>query len=272
MAKNKRVPGTPMITTQKQVMQSYGDWIIDYLNCPHREVLLTHLLRKMSQCPHGTMEQVEKWTQEYLDLEWQPYFLALMFHHISGSVQEKLRQMHKEISRFYGKLASWVVRDPKLPKLAHLLPRGVFLPDGLCYKREKLGLTEAKINDGLHFHGIILVPTRSRLKVPFLQHLREKSKIYARGNIARIHAEPIWDHHQFVADYAGKAVKRGRVSCDDVLILPRTGKELQRDTAESRSGPDRAIKDIMSAHNVSLETAQDLCRKRLQRTIRSSRK
>jgi hypothetical protein len=260
MAKNSRALGAPMTITQKQVMQSYGDWIIDHLNFPHQEVLLTHLFRKMSQCPHGTMEQVEKWTQEYLDLEWTPYHMVFMFHHISGSEQEKIRQMHKEIARFYGKLASWVVRDPKAPKCAHLLPRGVFFPDRPCSTRLKQGLSEVKINDGLHFHGILLVPTKSRLKVPFLQHLRDKSKIYARGNIARIHAEPIWDHHQFVADYAGKAVKRGRLSYDDVLVLPRTRKELQQDSVESLSGPDREIKDIMSANNLSLETVQSLCR------------
>jgi hypothetical protein len=47
------------------------------------------------------------------------------------------------------------------------------------------------------------------------------------------------------------------VSYDDVLVLPRTGKELQRDMSESISGPDREIKDIMSANNVSIEMAQE---------------
>jgi hypothetical protein len=150
------------------------------------------------------------------------------------------------------------VRDPKSPKYAHLLPRAVFSPDVPCYKREKQTLRDVKINDGLHFHGIILVPTRSRLKVPFLQHLRDKRKSYGQGSTLTIHAEPIRDHHRFIADYAGKGLKRGRVSYDDVLVLPRSGKELQQDTGEGIRGPDREIKDIMSANNVSIETAQDL--------------
>jgi predicted transcriptional regulator len=33
---------------------------------------------------------------------------------------------------------------------------------------------------------------------------------------------------------------------------------LSRDRVESISGPDREIKDIMSANNVSIETAKDL--------------
>jgi hypothetical protein len=138
------------------------------------------------------------------------------------------------------------------------LPRGVFFPDGPCYTGRKKGLREVTINDGLHFHGIILVPTKSRLKVPFLQHLRDKKRSYGRGYMLMIHAEPIWDQERFVADYGGKAVKRGRLSYDDVLVLPRTGKELQQDSVERLSGPDRAIKDIMSAKNVSIETARRL--------------
>jgi hypothetical protein len=249
-----------MEITPEQVVQNYGDWLIEYLNCPHQTNLLSHLFHQMSQCPDGTMEQVEKWVQEYRDLKWEAYFLTFMFHHIAGSVQENVRQMHKNISCFYGRLASRIVRRPRSPKCAHLLPRGVFFPDGPCYTGRKKELIEVTINDGLHFHGLILVPTKSRLKVPFLQHLRDKAKIYIRGNISRIHVEPIWNQERFVADYAGKAVKRGRLSFDDVLVLPRTGNELQRDTRENISGPGREIKDVMSAYNVSLETAQNFSR------------
>jgi hypothetical protein len=258
MTKRNRALGAPMNITQKQVIQSYGDWVIDHLNFPHQEDPLTHLLRKMKTCPNGTMEQVSQWAKEYVDLEWEAYFMTFMFRHIPGSDQETIRQTHKNLARFHGKLASWVVRDPKSPKYAHLLPRAVFFPDVPCYKREKQALRDVKINDGLHFHGIILVPTKSRLKVPFLQHLRNKRKSYGQGSTLTIHAEPIRDHHRFVADYAGNGVKRGRVSYDDVLILPRTGKELQRDMSEGIRGPDREIKDIMSANNVSIETAHDL--------------
>jgi hypothetical protein len=258
MTKYNRALGAPMTITRKELVQSYGDWTTDHLNFSHQEDPLTHLLRKMKACPHGTMAQVEKWTAEYLDLEWEGYFMTFMFRHIPGPDQEKKRQTHKNLARFYGKLASWVVRDPKSPKFAHLLPKAVFFPDVPCYKREKRPLRDVKINDGLHFHGIILVPTRSRLKVPFLQHLRDKRKSYGQGSTLTIHAEPIRDHHRFVADYAGKGVKRGRVSYDDVLVLPRTGAELSRDTSQSLSAPDREIKNIMSANNVSIETARSL--------------
>jgi hypothetical protein len=257
MTKNNRALGAPMKITQKELVQSHGDWIIDHLNFPHQEGPLTYLLEKLSQSPNGTMDQVNNWMEEYLDLEWEAYFMTFLFRPIAGPATEKIRQMHREIARFYGKLASWIVRRPKSPKCTHLLPRGVFYPDGPCYTGRKQGLREVTINDGLHFHGIVLVPARSRLKVPFLQHFRDKKKSYGRGYMLMIHAEPNRDHHRFVADYAGKAVKRGRVSYDDVLVLPRTGKELQQDGVESLSGPDRKIKEIMSASNLSIETARD---------------
>ena len=247
-----------MTITPKELVQSYGDWIVTHLNSPHQEDLTTHLRRRKSACPHATMEQVHKWTIEYLNLRWEAYFVTFLFRHIPGPAPEKIRQMQEEMSRFYGKLASWVVRKPRSPEFAHLLPRGVFFPDGPCYKREKQALRDVSINNGLHFHGIILVPTKSRLKVPFLQHLRDKKRTYGRGYLLKTHAEPIWDEQRFVADYAGKAVKRGRTSYDDVLILPKTGKELAQDTRPCLSGPDREIKDIMSAGLVSLETAQGL--------------
>jgi hypothetical protein len=257
-----------MTITPKGLVQSYGDWILNYLDFPHQEDLITHLQRRKSTCPHATMEQVHKWTGEYLCFEWEAYFLTFLFRHIPGPAPEKLRQMQKELSRFYGKLASWVVRSPRSPKCAHFLPRAVFFPDGPCYKRQKQALRDVKINDGLHFHGLILVPTKSRLNVPFLQHLRDKRKSYGRGYILMTHAEPIWDQERFVADYGGKAVKRGRLPYDDILILPRTGKEMRQDSVESPPGPDREIKDIMSAHNVSIETARSLCW--LQGSTRSS--
>jgi hypothetical protein len=76
MAKTNRALGAPMKITQKQVVQSYGDWVINHLNFPHQDDPLTYLLRKMSACQHGTMEQVDNWMEEYVDLEWEAYLVT----------------------------------------------------------------------------------------------------------------------------------------------------------------------------------------------------
>jgi hypothetical protein len=104
MPKCNRALGAPITITPKQLVQSYGDWILDYLSVPHQEDLITHLQRRNSTCPHATMEQVYKWTGEYLGLEWEAYFLTFLFRHIPGPVHEKTRQMHKEIPLSMG---SW---------------------------------------------------------------------------------------------------------------------------------------------------------------------
>jgi hypothetical protein len=95
MPKRSRALGAPMKITQKQVIQSYGHWTIDLLNFPHQEDLLTHLVRKMSTSPHGTMDHMSKWAKEYVDLEWEAYFMTFMFRHIPGSDQEKIRERAK---------------------------------------------------------------------------------------------------------------------------------------------------------------------------------
>jgi hypothetical protein len=258
MTNYNRALGAPMTIRPKELVQSYGDWIIDHLNRPQQTDLLTYLSQRMSKYPHWTKKHARHWVNEYYDLEWTPYHMTFMFRHIPGSVEDKIRQMHKEISRFYGTLATWIVRKPKSPGCAHLLPRCVFFPDGPCYTGRKTRLSAVKVNDGLHFHGLILVPSINRLKVHFLQHLHEKKRNYGRGLISLIHAGPATDHFRSLADYSGKAVKRGRTSYDDVLVLPRTGEELQQGSVESRSRRDREIKDIMSARNVSIEMAQSL--------------
>jgi hypothetical protein len=265
----KRALGVHLETSPKEVVQSYGDWIIDHLNFQRDTTLLTYLYDRMLQTPQGTMLQVNEWITEYLASDWEVYHAVFMFHHIPGSPQEKMRQMHKDISSVYGTLASRVVRKPTSAKFAHLLPKAVFFPDVPCLKREKQPLRDVKVNDGIHVHGIILVPRKNRLKGPLDEHFHQKKKVYVRGNIARIHLRPITSEELFVVDYAGKAIKRRRFSYDDILILPKTSNELRPQMSEPIAGADREIKDIMSAHNVSLETAQGLCRTTLQKPRRS---
>jgi hypothetical protein len=241
----KRALGVHLQTSPKEVVQRYGAWIKDHLNFQRDTNFLTYLYERMLQTPQGTMQQVDDWITEYLASDWEAYHAVFMFHHIPGSRQEKLRRMHKDISSVYGTLASRVVRKPKSAKFAHLLPKAVFLPDVPCYKREKQPLRDVKVNDGIHMHGIILVCRKTRLKVPLDQHFREKRKMYTRGNIARIHVDPISTQELFVVDYAGTAM------------------------SEPIAGVDREMKDFMSAHNVSVETAQGLCRTTLQKPRRS---
>jgi tRNA(Leu) C34 or U34 (ribose-2'-O)-methylase TrmL len=176
-----------------------------------------------------------------------------MFRNISGSNEFKIQQMHKEITRFYEKLATRAVRKPRSEKWVQLLPKGVFFPDVPGYKKSFSNIRELTINDGIHFHGIMVATQESRLKEPLHLHLARKRKLYVRGKIYRIDAERITSDAPFVTDYSGKAIKRRRFSNDHILLLPRTVAELpaKRCAQVENEEEVRAIKDIQSSVNVS---------------------
>jgi hypothetical protein len=188
---------------------------------------------------------------------WDGFFMTIMFHHIPGPRGTKIRQMHEEISTIYGKLANRVVRKPTSENWAHLLPKGVFFPDVPGYRKTSEKLSDVSVNDGVHMHGIVFAIETPRFKQSLDQHFRENEQLYVNGNIHRIHVEPITDREKFVADYAGKAIKRKRFSNDDILILPKALSELSKSNtlSQTMSREQRAVKDIQSRHNVSDEIA-----------------
>ena len=183
--------------------------------------------------------------------------MTIMFRHIPGPVGTKIRQMHEEISTIYGKLANRVVRKPTSENWADLLPKGVFFPDVPGYRQTHQTLSDVSVNEGVHMHGIVFATETPRFNQPLDQHFRENDQLYVKGNIHRIHVEPITHKERFVADYAGKAIKRKRFSNDDILIVPKALSEVSKIETPSQkmSVQERAIKEIQSRHNVSDEIA-----------------
>jgi hypothetical protein len=190
---------------------------------------------------------------------WDGYLVTVMFRQISGSVDTKIRQMHEGVSTVYGKLASRVVRKPTSKNWAYLLPQGVFFPDVPAYRQSRKKLSDISVNDGIHMHGIVSATATPRFKQPLDQHFQENERLYVKGNIHRIHVEPITQKEKVVVDYAGKAIKRKRFSNDDILVLPKSLGEVtsSQNTSgqEKMSAKKRASKDIQSRYNVSDEMA-----------------
>jgi tRNA(Leu) C34 or U34 (ribose-2'-O)-methylase TrmL len=197
------------------------------------------------------------WIQEHLNLGWDAYLVTFMFQNISGSNEVKIQQMHKEITRFYEKLATRAVRKPRSEKWTHLLPKGIFFPDVPGYGSSVYSIPEVSINDGIHFHGIMVATQEARLKEPLHLHLGRKRKLYVTGKIYRIDAEPIKSRAAFVTDYGGKAIKRRRFANDHVLLLPRSVAELPaKKCGRVEDQEARSIKDIQSSMNVSEAVAR----------------
>jgi hypothetical protein len=209
--------------------------------------------------PTEIVQAYGSWIQEHLYLGWDAYFVTFMFRNISGSSEAKIQQMQEEITRFYEKLATKAVRKPRSEKWVHLLPRGVFFPDVPGYKKSFSNIREVTINDGVHFHGIMVTTQEGRLKEPLHLHLGRKRKLYTGGKIYRIDAERIESQATFVTDYGGKAVKRRRFSNDHVLLLPKTLSELPTKKCTQIENKElRSLRDIQSWMNVSEVVARSI--------------
>jgi hypothetical protein len=223
--------------------------------------------------PHEIVQAYGSMFRKLTEWGWDGYMVTVMFRPIPGSVNIKIRQMHEEISTVYGKLANRVVRKPTSPNWAYLLPQGVFFPDVPAYRQSQKKLSAVSVNDGMHMHGIMFTTATPRFKQPLDQHFRENERLYVKGNIHRIHVKPITHKEKFVVDYAGKAIKRKRFSTDDILILPKSLREVSKaETAlQEMSAKERAIKDIQSRHNVSDDTALSIYLAHSSRRNRSYR-
>jgi CO/xanthine dehydrogenase Mo-binding subunit len=155
-----------------------------------------------------------------------------MFRNISGSNEVKIQQMHKEINGFYEKLATRAVRKPRSEKWVHLLPKGIFFPDVPGYRPSDLNIREMSINDGIHFHGIMVATRDARLKEPLHLHLGRKQKLYVRGNIYRIDAELFATYMAHVAEV--EVSKSGAVRVRRVVCAVDCGTVVNPDTVRAQ--------------------------------------
>jgi hypothetical protein len=164
--------------------------------------------------------------------------------------------MKKDICKVYGRVATRAVQNPRSGNRTHLLPKAIFVPDVPAYKQSRYNLRDVTVNDGIHFHGVMVASKKGRFKEP-LHLFMTDPRFYVGTKICRVHVEPITSEVVFVTDYAGKAIKRERFPIDDVLVLPMTASELPaRHCFQAHDEHTRAIKDIQSSMNVSEEVAE----------------
>jgi hypothetical protein len=82
------------------------------------------------------------------------------------------------------------------------------------------------INDGLHMHGIGVANRWGRIVEPLDVHFAEKMEEYLTSNLRHIDVEHITHMAKYVTSYAMKGLKRPTFSTDNILVLPRTLREL----------------------------------------------
>jgi hypothetical protein len=106
------------------------------------------------------------------------------------------------------------------------LPRGFFVPDLPVYKKSKQDLRDVSINDGLHMHGIGVANRLGRFPESLDVHFAERLDEYLTSNLRHIDVERITHMAKYVTSYAMKGLKRPMLSPDNILILPKTLREL----------------------------------------------
>jgi hypothetical protein len=165
------------------------------------------------------------WAQQL----WNGFQIAFMFNHISGSFEQKCQVMEDEIDRVYRILVPHVERFPRSPAGSRRLPILIAFPDFPIQHIKSGDLLDVTVNDGLHFHGIMLVNIDSRLRVRLDMHFKEHYARYVRPGDAlkRIHIQHIDDPTAKQATgYALKSLEWRIPDTDRIFIRPKALSEL----------------------------------------------
>jgi hypothetical protein len=168
-----------------------------------------------------------QWFHDQIDDRWDAYFFTFEFNQLPGPQQERLRLMKAYLHRWYGRLVTRTVRNPRSPRSIDLLPKALLVPDYPVPKRLKKTLRQVSINDGIHWHGLVLA-TRvgTRLQEPLDVHFREHGATYFTKELHHINVKPITYTPEYITGYGMKSLKSSRISGDDILIFPRSVSEL----------------------------------------------
>lgn len=166
---------------------------------------------------------------------WSCYLVTVLFQQIPGSRPTIISRFKQEIQRVYSTLVTRVHRKPRTapPDELPILIGAVDLP---VNKSDRSSAPLVRCNGGLHFHALILIPDRSRLREPLQDHFQNCAHLYETdGAITKIDVRPVTNGYERVVDYVFKTIKRGRVSYDEgVLVLPRTRGELTSRASRGR--------------------------------------
>jgi hypothetical protein len=174
------------------------------------------------------IEGYGEWVKNLFDQGFRMYLVTFKFHHISGSSEHKRREMLQEVEyQFYPTLIKHVERQPMNPSRQRNLPRLIGFPDLPVTKHSrKLSVKDVTINDGLHVHAIVAMPSTLRhyqgckLKNLIRDHRHRFIGDFTR--ISHIDVRRIKKHPEYVADYVLKHAKRNPAIMDEILILPKS--------------------------------------------------
>jgi len=95
---------------------------------------------------------------------------------------------------------------------------------------------EAQRLRGLEVDDELILRRRLHLKEDVITHVQKHGALYGKAPLRRIDIQPIEERLGFVVDYVFKSVKKGKVSWDDILILPKSSWELKGRMSAMKQG------------------------------------
>ena len=175
------------------------------------------------------------WIEQILEARrdgqiWNGYIVTFMFNHIPGPFDHKCSVMENEIERVYATLVRYVVHDLRSPSQRKKLPILYAFPDYPRQKLEPFDWKDINCNDGLHYHGIILIRIDTKLKMGLdtfiMQDEHYRHLVKYGGPLRRIHIEPVDRTPRKAAGYAFKSIEWRIPDSNKMLILPKALSEL----------------------------------------------
>jgi hypothetical protein len=181
-----------------------------------------------------------QWVHDHMAYGWHGFFLSFMFSQIHDSDDGRMEEMKKHLGWFYGRLAKASVPKASSPKWSPFLPKIILAPDLPVPKHSKIRLRDVTINNGLHWHGLVMVnPLAPKLPGSLDIHIMDNWRKYLVGSIRTIGVEPITHRPEYVTGYGMKGLKRRSFLEEELLIFPRTVSELPTKGPDPRNGPIR---------------------------------
>jgi hypothetical protein len=160
---------------------------------------------------------------------WSCHLVTVMFSQIFGPRAVVMDRMKDEVQRVYSTLLTRIHRKPRTAPTDEL-PVLIGALDLPVHKRDRTSFPSVVRNNGLHFHCLVLLPPKSRLRVPLVDHFRDSADLYVgpESRVERVHVVPVTHDHERVVDYVLKTVLNKRLTLDDaVIVLPKVRMELE---------------------------------------------
>jgi hypothetical protein len=164
--------------------------------------------------------------EDHIKRGFEPYMTTFMFK--LATLNGWSQQMSDEINRVYSRFLTECTRYPWSERNLDSRPVLIACPDWPVRKRYKQDQIKTLPYEGAHWHGILLVPPKNRLKVGVKDHFETvKRRAYVRVGLplSRVHVEHISYQPRLATKYVLKSLARGRCTPDDLVICRLSSSE-----------------------------------------------